>query len=137
MTEDGVVGGDDHVGAKRELEATAEALALDGGDDRDREVLERVEQLDRRVDVVPDLLRRQLEPGADVTTEAEVLTLRPDQDCSDVMVAGDRSNRFAKAGEQLRAEAVLRRVVEDERGNAGGDAEFDSCPVGCAPSGGV
>jgi hypothetical protein len=74
--------GEDDVGPNRQLQAAAEAQALNGSDRRNREALESVERRQAVFEQGPQFAGAQVRPRHDVAAEAEIRTLGVQEHCA-------------------------------------------------------
>ena len=77
LAEDGVVGGDDEVGADRDLAAAAVGHAVHGGDDRPAQLAQRVDEPVEHLALAQPLLLGHLLALVEVTTDGEGAVARP------------------------------------------------------------
>jgi hypothetical protein len=111
--EHGVFGGDDEVAIESQLEAAAECHTLDRGDGPNPQRLDRaIRQVDFGDESAKpiDVLAR---PFAHLAAKAEMRSLRPDHQNTDIAFAGIM-DRVPKRFRELEVDAVERRIGEND-----------------------
>ncbi len=112
------VGGDDGVGDRAEPGSPGDRRAVDARDDGLRTAVDRAVHVGHRLGVAEVRLLAQLERGAhpvDVRAAAERRALALQHDDAHVGLAGQRLERLAQRGNQLRVQGVAyRRASQDD-----------------------